>query len=287
MYENYDEIDKTYVHQFENYLQSNYYYMVRQIAKGEDVKVAIIDSGIDIFHPCLYSNIKEGFSYFNNNEHDYIDRVGHGTFLSGIIAKLLPNIKLYVYKVTDDFGNMSDESIIAGLKWSLKKEVNVICMAIGTPTDYDEIHNVVKQLYNNGVIIVTAAGNYPDLGIDYPAKYVETICISGRDFNDNVEFSQNGPGIDAYFPSVNIPSTFACNNYAISSGSSIATALATAFIAILQDLAIKKYNETYTFDQIKTILKTYALNISDFNDENMILGQVPSFKFLNNCNYNI
>jgi len=53
---------------------------------GQEVKIAVIDSGI-VEHEDLVGNIQEGYNYLSNTT-DVIDNIGHGTFVSGLIAAL-------------------------------------------------------------------------------------------------------------------------------------------------------------------------------------------------------
>jgi len=91
---------------------------------GNGIKVCVIDSGVDKFHPALVGKIsdekcfcsaQEGSSgdccYDGTDEdNNATDNVGHGTHVIGIIASqnqtyrgISPNVSVYVVKVTNSF----------------------------------------------------------------------------------------------------------------------------------------------------------------------------------------
>ena len=73
------------------------------------VQIAVLDTGIDTDHPDLQANI--AWTYDATGSGSVEDVIGHGTFVSGIIAAddndigikgIAPNADLYVIKVIDD-----------------------------------------------------------------------------------------------------------------------------------------------------------------------------------------
>ncbi len=88
--------------------------LVPSSTKGKDVRIAVLDTGIDPIHPVLGNRILGGYNARSGeNPQDWIDRNGHGTHIAGIIAASLqgqgvvgvaPGAKLYAVKVLDDTG---------------------------------------------------------------------------------------------------------------------------------------------------------------------------------------
>ena len=79
---------------------------------GEGIKIGVIDTGVDYFHPDLYGfgpdgKIINGYNYINENNPP-LDTNGHGTEVVGIIAAdgelkgIAPKSSIIAYKVSDD-----------------------------------------------------------------------------------------------------------------------------------------------------------------------------------------
>ena len=82
--------------------------------RGHGVRVAILDSGIDMnaVQEKLFNNIIEARDF--TDESSVNDELGHGTFMAGIIANngqdcpgLAPDAELYIFKVFDRNGGMA------------------------------------------------------------------------------------------------------------------------------------------------------------------------------------
>lgn len=93
--------------------------------KGEGVKVAIIDSGIDYTHPDLDGNYVTGYDFVNDDDYPMDDN-GHGTHCAGIVAAedngsgvvgVAPQANLYALKVLDSSGSGYFSDVIAALNW--------------------------------------------------------------------------------------------------------------------------------------------------------------------------
>ncbi|NDA51852.1 MAG: hypothetical protein EBX66_05205 [Betaproteobacteria bacterium] len=156
--------------------------------KGENVKVAILDTGW-FPHKDLINNFIEGYDATGNN--DYLDHGNfHSVHVAGIIAAnssadsfgvtgIAPMAKLVPIKVLEDSGNGSYEFVRQGLEIVKNIDVDVVNMSLGAsvvPSD-DSLHQIIKEIVDQGKIIVCAAGN--DGGsVNYPAKYDETIAVA-------------------------------------------------------------------------------------------------------------
>jgi subtilisin family serine protease len=68
----------------------------------ETVKVGVLDTGIDLNHPRIGVHKHKISGLYRLKEPWYIDLIGHGTHVAGLILDLIPDSELYVVKVTDD-----------------------------------------------------------------------------------------------------------------------------------------------------------------------------------------
>lgn len=202
-------------------------------ATGSGVRVAVLDTGIDLSHPDLEANIAGGYNAVNPRKKPS-DGNGHGTHVAGTIAAAnntvgvvgaAPAARLYAVKVLGDngFGWLSD--IIEGIDWSIRNGMQVINMSLGSSADSQSFHDAVTAAYNAGITVVAAAGNDgpTDNTVNYPARYPEVIAVAAMDRADSLaSFSSRGPEVDLAAPGVDIYSTYKGGSYATMSGTSMA-----------------------------------------------------------------
>ncbi|MCL6479273.1 MAG: S8 family peptidase [Peptococcaceae bacterium] len=198
---------------------------------GSQVKVAVIDTGIDTAHPDL--KVYGGINTINP-EKSYKDDNGHGSHVAGTIAALNNrigvigvafNALLYSVKVLTANGSGYISDIIEGLDWCIKNNIQVINMSLGTDQDVDLFHEAITRAYDAGIFTVAAAGNSGpgENTVIYPAKYPEVAAVGASDKDDNIAyFSSRGPEVDLVAPGVNIYSTYRNNSYKTLSGTSMA-----------------------------------------------------------------
>jgi subtilisin family serine protease len=211
--------------------------------EGAGVKVAIIDTGIDLNHPDLAGKVDGGYSAITKTEkpEDYQDDNGHGTHVSGTIAALrdgkgvvgvAPKARLYAVKVldADGSGNLSD--VIDGIVWAAKNGMQVANMSLGAPTDSDAMHRAVRFAKGSGLIIVAAAGNSGG-SVGFPGQYPEVITVSASDSNDHIaSFSSRGPQVKFIAPGVDVVSDKLGGGFISYNGTSMATPHVTGLAAL-------------------------------------------------------
>jgi serine protease AprX len=180
--------------------------------KGQGVKVAVIDTGIDTAHPDFSGRIVTSKSFVSSSAHD--DN-GHGTHVAGIVAGsgaksngkyvgVAPEASLYIAKVLRADGGGSMSGVMAGIEWAvLEQNVQVINLSLGGTGSCDgtDALSVMcdEAVSQAGVVICVAAGNTgPDprtVGSPGCARLV--ITIGASDDNDGIAlFSSRGPTAD-------------------------------------------------------------------------------------------
>jgi minor extracellular serine protease Vpr len=151
--------------------------------KGDGIKVAVIDTGVDYNHPDLFgfgSNGKVIGGYdFVENDDSPLDTNGHGTEVTGIIAAngnlkgVAPNAKILAYRVSDTGNSVSSELIVNAIDRSVQDGANIINISLGVNRTNDKIEDAINNAVKKGIIIIVAAGNSgPD---------PETIGSPGKD----------------------------------------------------------------------------------------------------------
>lgn len=126
-----------------------------KVSVGSGVKVAVIDTGIDLFHPDLAPNIKGGFNTINHKA-SFTDDNGHGTHVAGTIAAadndigvigVAPKADLYAVKVLDKTGTGRISDVIEGIQWSVDNHMQVVNMSFGTTSYSRALDNAVKKVF--------------------------------------------------------------------------------------------------------------------------------------------
>ncbi len=209
------------------------------ISMGAGVKVAILDTGIDLDHPDLRANIAGGVNTISPRKTAEDDN-GHGTHVAGIVAAVnntigvvgvAPQAKLYAIKALDRTGSGYLSDIIEGLQWCVANRMQVVNMSLGTTYNVPSFADAVKAVNNAGIVQVAAAGNSGG-ATNYPAAYPEVISVAATDIN-NVRASWSCYGkIDLAAPGVNIYSTYKGDSYATMSGTSMASPHVAGVVAL-------------------------------------------------------
>ena len=203
---------------------------------GEGVKVAVIDTGVDMTHPDL--NIKASVNMHTRTT-NVTDEFGHGTHVAGLIAGkntgVAPKSDLYIAKVLDGEGRGSMANVLDGITFAINYKVDILCMSLGTPRELPLIlKDRIEQAYREGITIVCATGNSNVNSVEYPAVYDNVIAVGGINKDlERASFSNYGDGTDLLAPSVEILSTFKDNNYARMGGTSMASPLVAGGIALI------------------------------------------------------
>ncbi len=225
-------------------IQRIYADLVWEVTTGSMVKVAILDTGIDLNHPDLWRNIKGGINTLRPRKSANDDN-GHGTHLAGTVAAIDndfgvigvgPEVYLYAVKVLDKKGEGWLSDLIDALDWCIENKMQVANMSFGSLEGNQSFHDAIIRAHQAGITMVASAGNNgEDSGlIEYPAFYPETIAVSAIDEYDNfASFSSYGPQIDLTAPGVNILSTYRNAFYETMYGTSMSAAHVTGTVALI------------------------------------------------------
>ncbi len=240
------------------------------ISTGEGVKVAILDTGIDESHSDLSSRVAGGEDFTGTGS--YSDDNGHGTHVSGTVAAIYsnnigvygvaPSASLYAVKVLSSSGSGTLDWIIAGIQWAIDNDIDIINMSLGTSSDMQSLEDACNRAYEEGILIVAAAGNSGNKPgnrdtVEYPGGYASVIAVAASDSNDaRASFSSTGPDVELIAPGVSILSTIPGGGYAYYSGTSMASPHVAGVAAL-----VLSANSTLTNVQVRSILQETAENL--------------------------
>ena len=218
-------------------------------------------------------------------DNDPNDFQGHGTHVAGIAGAVTNNgigvagtcsnfCKIMPVRAgfTDQYGGgaLETDDIAQSLIYATDNGANIISMSFGG-FNSNLVQNAINYAFNQGVILVAAAGNsgVNDPLMAYPAAYPNVIAVGASDQNDQREwrFTNHGAWVDISAPGTDIRSTISPTSpmnaypqysvycpslsecYLQLSGTSMAAPLVSGVIG----LALAK-NPSLTQDQILTLV---------------------------------
>lgn len=212
---------------------------------GKGVKIAVLDTGIDMSHPDLQvaNIVSRSMSLVSSVDDDK----SHGTAIAGIIAAypshdkgvwgIAPSSEIISIDITDG-EYIEPQSIVEGIEIAIAEQVDIISISLGLHDDNNELHQAIQKAYNLGIIIIASAGNYMDGDVLYPAKYDEVICVGSVGKDGNIISPQNIISDDViYAPGENVVTIcVGQKKYLGATGTSFSTAIITGIVSIMKEV---------------------------------------------------
>lgn len=212
------------------------------------VVIAIVDTGVDYNHPDLANKIFAdangsiiGFSAYNGG--NPLDDNGHGSHCAGIAAAQTNDgtgiagvagwngdptysdtyfTQIMPCKVLSGSGSGSDFSVAQGITFATNNGANVISMSLGGGFS-STMDSACQNAWNNGLVIVAAAGNSGSSSKSYPAGFNHVIAVAATDSSNRLaSYSNYGSWVQVAAPGSSVYSCWRNGGYATASGTSMA-----------------------------------------------------------------
>jgi parallel beta-helix repeat protein len=207
------------------------------------ILVAVVDTGIDWYHPDLTANyVALGYDWVNNDP-DPMDDNGHGSHVAGVIAAAINNnvgiaglaqVRIMAEKALDESGSGRSSELANAIVHAVHQGANIISCSWGTYAESTVLHEAVRYAYEHGVLVVAAAGNDATSVKHYPAAYDEVVAVAATDELDNpASFTNYGDWVKVAAPGVHIYSTVLDGTYAYMSGTSMSTPHVSGVAALI------------------------------------------------------
>lgn len=194
-------------------------------AKGEGVRLAIIDSGVDPTIKEIKSqiatckNFLDGSNPLEDSGRFPFDWGGHGTSVATIINQFAPKTEMIIVKVFDQetmldapLTKWSMYLIAAGIIWAAQNGADIINLSVSLRKEYPEILKASIYCWQQNISVVAAVGNAMEEKFEsipyYPASYPWTIAVGGVEKEKGKlivwQHSAKGDYIDVVAPADNV-----------------------------------------------------------------------------------
>jgi len=209
------------------------------LAHGAGIKVAVIDSAIDVKHRELASSVIDSYDALGSSEGPHV----HGTGIAGAIAahaRLMgaaPAAELIAIRAFGTATNGAQSNswvILKSLDYAFQKQARIINMSFAGPKD-PLIERGIDAVATRNIVMVAAAGNAgaksPPL---YPAANPKVIAVSATDQQDHLFAASNrgsyitvaAPGAELFLPAPD-------DKYQMTSGTSFSAAYVSGLAALM------------------------------------------------------
>ncbi|WP_217199462.1 type VII secretion-associated serine protease mycosin [Streptomyces buecherae] len=267
-----------------------------QETRGEGVKVAVIDTGVDDVNPQLAPAVDDGSGLDlvskGKREDPTADAVGHGTKVAGIIAArprrgtgfvgLAPESTIIPIRQNDEKGTGTTKTMVVAIEHAIAEGAQVINISQDTAkplSHHSDLAMAVERARQRDIVVVASAGND---GLDnkvketYPAAYTGVLAVASSDRNnERAPFSQRGDFVGVAAPGVDIVSTVPGNGQCVDNGTSFSAPYVAGVAALLR----AKYPSWKEHEVVAWIKQTANRSING-RDNNVGWGVVDPVRAL-------
>ena len=242
-----------------------------ELAGNHEVKVAVIDNGIDYKHPDLKSQVLP--SYNAAAPANSTSLGDHGTHVAGIIGAtkdnaigghgINPNAKLLPIDVFNGKSGALDFVIAQGILYAIEQDVDVINMSLGGYGESPLMQDAVKKAIDHGITIVAAAGNESTDEYSFPASFEGVISVgSTNEKNKLSSYSNYGPSVDVVAPGEDVYSTVYDAQKGTTFVKASGTSMASPVVAGIASLLKSKYPNLKPYE-IEAILEMTSKDLGE------------------------
>ncbi|WP_309571341.1 S8 family serine peptidase [Deinococcus sp.] len=212
---------------------------------GEGVKVAVIDSGIDLKHEMFQGALAAPADQWDFVDGDAVPQeegtfgdagFGHGTSVAGIVLQIAPHAKVMPIRALRSDGSGDETSIAQAIDFAVAHGAQVINLSLGSVEKSDVIAHMVKYATDQGVSVIASSGNSGNDKITAPARDADgkkSLGVGSVDKNDQKSsFSTYGDKLDVTAPGETVWGPVPGNYFSYWSGTSMASPMVAGAVAL-------------------------------------------------------
>lgn len=234
---------------------------VHRVSVGRDVKLAIIDTGMDTQHPEFEKRVVSVHDFAA--DHDVSGGLIHGTAVAGVIAAaannsigivgVAPAVKLLALKACWQIKSSSSEAVCnsftlaQAMDTAISERAQILNLSLAGPDD-PLLKRLLEKALQEGVIVIAA----DDGDEGFPASMPGVIAVASSEMTVPQTLNR------LYAPGGDILTTMPGGEYDFMSGSSFAAAQVSGIVALL----LERKNDLNAVD-VMGILKSTSLSYQE------------------------
>ncbi|MEJ0036085.1 MAG: S8 family serine peptidase [Gammaproteobacteria bacterium] len=207
------------------------------LSRGDGVRVAVIDTGVDVGHPDLANKVVATRDLVGGTAEQF-RRDRHGTEVTGVIAALAnnhlgivgvaPGVKLIALKACWQLADDTDAArcnsftLAKAISAAIDLKSQVVNLSLGGPSD-PLLAQLVQSGIRRGIVFVGAASGP---GPGFPQDVPGVLAVSASESGASTQHQLHAPGRE-------ILTLLPKGHYDFASGSSLAVAHVTGTVALM------------------------------------------------------
>jgi thermitase len=218
---------------------------------GTGIKVAVIDSGVDLNHPGLRGGFVAADQMWDYVDNDAIPQengtlgtgaYGHGTNVASIVLQIAPKAKIMPLRVLKPNGSGDTINVAAAIKFAVNKGAKVINLSLGSSTPSTAVTREIQAATSKGIFVIASSGNDGNTAITYPANQTSndsttlgkfSVSVGSVDAGDAKSwFSTYGLNLEMVAPGQEVYGPVPGNRMGAWSGTSMAAPMISGAIAL-------------------------------------------------------
>jgi len=155
---------------------------------GAGIKVAIIDSGVEILHPLLQGlSVSDDLAFVKSGpqlkvvDGKGIDQYGHGTAIASIIHRVAPAASIGSFQVLNERLGSTSDVIAFAVREAIARGYHLLSCSFGCPGTERYLLRYkewIDEAYLHGVHIVSACNNNNVAVKEWPAYFPSVIAVN-------------------------------------------------------------------------------------------------------------
>ena len=231
---------------------------------GNGVKVAVIDTGVDVHHPALLEALAPASEWYDFYAQDSYPQeegtftqpgYGHGTSVAGIVRQVAPRATILPIRVLGPDGGGDVLDVTAAINHAVAKGAHVINLSLGSDTVSPTVETAIRAATAKGVFVVASTGNTGNPGVSFPANqstvdtqaanspnkvgWLRLSVTSVNALDQKSWFATYGPTVELAAPGESVFGPAPGNLAAGWSGTSMAAPMASGALALALGQTLK------------------------------------------------